>query len=167
MRDIRYIVIYVILVIAHIIMNNFFDLARYFLICVLPVLIIMLPSRVNVLWAMVIAFVTGFVVDFFSTGLLGLTSLALVPVALAIQPLTLLILGGEQMARGEDVTFTRAGISRIALSCLFACSLYFIIYVWADSAGTAGFWSALLRIFLSVVLSTPLCVVVAKLLRPL
>ena len=59
----------------------------------------------------------------------------------------------------------RLGIPKVALASLILCSLYFILFVWVDSAGTYGFLAGLFRVVLSVLVSTPVCVAVARLLR--
>lgn len=166
MKDYRFAILFLVFLIAQIVLCNFFGLTRYLLISVLPLLILMLPLSVGSVPAMLIAFVMGFTVDFFSNGMLGITSLALVPVGLVRSLVVSIVFGNEKSARGEEITVDRLGIPKISLASLILCSLYFIVFVWADSAGTASFWSALLRIILSVLVSTPVCVFAARLLRP-
>ena len=166
MKNYRFIILYVVFVIAQIVLCNFFGLSRYLLISVLPVLILMLPLSWGSLPAMLMAFALGFVVDFFSNGMLGMTSLALVPVALVRRFVVGIVFGAEKSARGEEVTVERLGLPRAALASLMLCSLYFILFVWIDSAGTYSFWAAFFRILLSILVSTPVYVAVARLLRP-
>ena len=166
MRNGRFILVYVILTVVQIILANFFGLSRYLLISVLPVLILMLPKDMGAVVSMLVAFATGFAVDFFSTGLLGITPLALVPVALMRRPLAGLVFGDDQAFRKDELTLARMGIIKLTLAVVIACTVFFIIYIWVDSAGTVGFWTAALRILLSVVVSTPVCIFVSGLLRP-
>ncbi len=166
MKNGRFILVYLILVLVQILLCNFFGLSRYFLISTLPVLIVMLPLGTGSITAMLIAFATGFAVDFFSNGMLGITSLALVPVAFSRRFFISLIFGDEQASRDDEISFSRFGLPKIALAVLLACALFFALFIWVDSAGTVGFWPAALRCLLSVLVSTPLCVFVARLLRP-
>lgn len=166
MRNGRYILAYVILIVVQIILGNYFDLSRYVLISVLPVLILMLPRNMGSIVTMLIAFATGFVVDFFSTGMLGISSFALVPVALLRNGLLSIVLGDEQTSREEEISQARMGLPRLGVALMMCCTVYFILYVWVDSAGTVGFWSAALRCLLSVLASTLICVLVSGLLRP-
>ena len=160
MTDKRFILLYVILTVIQIVFNNFFGLSRYVLISVLPVLVLMLPARYGRIAAMLVAFATGFIVDFFSTGMLGITSLALVPVALVGRPIT-----GAAVAR-EDITFKRLGIVGMSYSVALVCAIFFFIYIWADVAGTVGFWPCALRFLLSVLASTLVGVLMARQIRP-
>ena len=165
MKDSRFVILYLILTVAQILLCNFFGLSRYVLISVLPVMVMMLPLSLGTVAAMLVAFATGFAVDFFSTGMLGITPLALVPVALVRKPFVSMVFSDSQNFRGEDVTLGRLGIPKMTLAVAMVCSLYFIIYIWADSAGTAGFWPAMLRLVLSVVVSTFVGILAARLLR--
>ena len=166
MKNYRFVILFLVFMIAQIVLCNFFGMSRYLMISVLPVLVLVLPLSMANIVTMLIAFAIGFAVDFFSNGMLGLTPLALVPVALVRRFVISIVFGNEKIARGEEITVERLGIPKIALASLILCSLFFIIYVWADSAGTAGFWAALFRIVLSVLVSTPVCVFAARLLRP-
>ena len=166
MKDYRFVILYLVFLIAQIVLCNFFGMSRYLMISVLPILVLMLPLGMGNIVTMLIAFAIGFAVDFFSNGMLGITSLALVPVALVRRFVISIVFGNEKSARGEEITVERLGIPKIGLASLILCSLFFIIYVWVDSAGTAGFWEALFRIVLSVLVSTPVCVFAARLLRP-
>lgn len=166
MKKGRFILLYLTLLVAQIIICNYFSLSNYVLISVLPILILVLPHRMNTILVMLIAFVSGLAVDFFSTGMLGITSLALVPVALNRRILMALVFGDELVSREEETTVDRVGILKASLMALISCAIYFLVYIWADSAGTVGFWPAAGRFLLSVVVSTPVCVLVARLLRP-
>ena len=165
MTDKRFILLYVILTVIQIVFNNFFGLSRYVLISVLPVLVHMLPARYRRIAAMLVAFATGFIVDFFSTGMLGITSLALVPVALVGRPITGAAVARQGVAR-EDITFKRLGIVGMSYSVALVCAIFFFIYIWADAAGTVGFWPCALRFLLSVLASTLVGVLMARQIRP-
>ena len=165
MTDKRFILLYVILTVIQIVFNNFFGLSRYVLISVLPVLVLMLPARYGRIAAMLVAFATGFIVDFFSTGMLGITSLALVPVALVGRPITGAAVARQGVAR-EDITFKRLGIVGMSYSVALVCAIFFFIYIWADAAGTVGFWPCALRFLLSVLASTLVGVLIARQIRP-
>ncbi|MBR4808760.1 MAG: hypothetical protein IK031_00590 [Bacteroidales bacterium] len=166
MKGYRYVIVYVVLVLVQIVLCNFLNLSRFAVLSFLPALVLMLPLRWNDIPMMAFAFALGFVVDFFSTGMLGLTSVALVPVALARGLVIAGMFGDELGAREGELGISRFGIPKFILAMLLLCALYFLVYVWADSAGTMGFWQCVLRFFLSVLVSTPVCLFVATILRP-
>jgi hypothetical protein len=161
----QFTLVFLLMLVAQALLNNYFGLARYVLISVLPVLILMLPHRMGTIVAMLVAFASGLAVDFFSTGMLGISSLALVPVALVRGLVLNLVFGEEYSSRDEELSLDRFGLTKMALAILILSAMFFLVYIWADSAGTVGFWPAALRWLLSVIVSTPVCVYVSTLLR--
>jgi len=102
---------------------------------------------------MLIAFVTGFFVDFFTHGILGLTICALLPVAFCREWIIRLVFGNEVFSRGEDVNIERQGIAKVSLASLIATALFFLIYIWVDGAGTRPMNFNIIRFVLSCVVS--------------
>lgn len=166
MKNWRFILICMVLLIAQILLDNYFPLRRYVLISILPAIIMLTSLDARPIVSMLLAFVVGFAVDFFSTGMLGLSSLALVPVGLVRSSVVAMVFGDELTARGDELSLQRLGIPKMALAALMLCSLYLLVYIWVDSAGTVPFWPSALRFVLSVAVSTPLCLFAARLLRP-
>ena len=166
MKDWRFWIVFAVLAVIQIVLCNFLYLSRYAVLSILPVLILMLPLRYGNVAMMLIAFALGFAVDFFSTGSIGLTSAALVPVGLARGAVVVLLFGDELGPREGELTLNWFGVPKFALATLILCSLYFIVFVWIDASGTLGFWPCMLRFALSTLISTPVCLGVAKILRP-
>ena len=166
MKEYRFAIIFAILTVVQIVLCNYLNLSRFVVLSILPVLVLMLPIRWGNIPMMFAGFALGFVVDFFSTGMLGLTSVALVPAALSRNGLVMLLFGDELGTREGDLGASRFGIPKFVLATLMMCALYFAVYVWVDAAGTLGFWAMALRFALSVLVSTPVCILVARILRP-
>ena len=166
MKGYRFILICAILLVAQVLLGNYFPLSRYVLISMLPAIILLLPLDTRPIVAMLLSFALGFAVDFFSTGMLGLSSLALVPVGLVREAVITMVFGDELSARSEELSLQRLGIPKMALASLMLCSVFFLVYIWADSAGTVAFWPCAIRFVLSVAVSTPVSLFVARLLRP-
>lgn len=166
MKNYRYISIYVLMVVVQIFLVNFFPLSRYVLITLLPALLLALPLDTRAIVSMLIAFALGFVIDFFSNGMLGLTSLALVPAALVRGEVIRSVFGDELGARGDELSLQRLGVPKMVLALLILSSFFLLVYIWADSAGTVAFWPSALRFLLSILVSVPACVFVFRLLRP-
>ena len=99
---------YILLFLAQVAVWNYFNFTQYLWLVYLPALILCLPLEYGTVRAMVVAFLTGLAADFLVTGQLGMTSLALVPVALMRQSVVRLAFGSELFARGEGLP---AGLS--------------------------------------------------------
>lgn len=155
---------FVILTVAQMLITNYLHLSYYITLSLLPTLILFLPIRIGTVGAMVIAFITGFAVDFFAEGLIGINMLALVPVAFIRRSLLSLVFGGEIFSRQEDPSARKSGVGSLLLAILLAETLFLIIYIWADGAGVRPTWFNLLRFVCSLVIGTALSMFAADLL---
>ena len=81
MKETRFLVNFLLLLIVQICIANFFRLSQYVMLSILPAMILLIPIRHGTIPALFIAFATAVAVDLLSDGLLGLNVLALVPVA--------------------------------------------------------------------------------------
>ena len=157
MNNWRFWVSFAVLAVVQVILCNFLDLSRYAVLSFLPVLILMLPLRLGSIALMFISFALGFAVDFFSTGMLGLTAASLLPVGLMRNSVVAGLFGDELGPRDGELTLTWFGVPKFALATLILCAMYFFAYVLIDAAGTYGFWEGALRFLLSTLISTPVC----------
>ena len=122
----------------------------------LPALILFLPIRQSVFKTMMVAFLTGVVVDFFSVSPIGLTSLALVPVAFSRQYVVWLVFGNEVYSRAENLSVERQGWRKVVFSILLVTLLFLLIYIAVDSAGTRPFWIDVVKGAVSLAVAVPL-----------
>lgn len=166
MRKMGFFAVYVILVVAQLLLSNYFHLTQYILLTILPVMVLCIPLKVPTSLSMLIAFATGLVVDLLSEGLLGLNALALVPVAFARKEMVRLIFGEELLSRGEDFSVRRSGLGSVLLAITLAQAIFLIIYIWADSAGTRPFWFNFVRFLCSLVAGVLVSLLVVDTLAP-
>jgi len=149
------------LVALQIVMWSLLNLSQYFVLTFLPTLILCLPTRMSPVAHLLIAFLTGLCVDFFSCGVLGHTAAALVPVAL-LRPLIIrYVFGSDLISRGENVNVNKLGLLKMLLGCLAATAVFLVLYVWIDSAGTRPFGFNLARFLLSLISSSLLSLLIS------
>lgn len=158
--------IYVLLVIAQILLTHFLRMSPYLTLCILPVLVLCIPIRVGTVGVMLIAFVTGLTADLVGEGVLGLNTLALVPVGFLRNQIIQLVFGTEVFARGEDFSARRNGVGKVALAALIAEAIFFLLFIWVDGAGTRPFGFNLLRFMCSLGGSMLLALLTLDLLAP-
>ena len=156
----RFTLVFILTVIAQILLNVFCNFTPLISISMLPMLILMLPVGKSTTFALLLSFVTGLVVDFLSTGTLGLTSIALLPVAAMRQPILRLVFGEEIFSRRENVSIARQGWPKMSVAIAFALLLYFIVSVLFDSSFSRSFGFSAGRILLSVIVSVLLCLLI-------
>jgi len=157
---------YVLLLLAQLLMSNYFHVTPYIFLTILPVMVLCIPIRVGTVGAMFIACVSGLVIDFLSEGVLGLNALALIPVAFARNGIIGLIFGPELFARKEDFSVGRCGFGKVAVSVLLALLIFLVIYIWADGAGTRPLWFNGLRLAASLVASFVVSLLTLGVLAP-
>lgn len=162
----RFIVLYILLLIAQILIGNFLNLSQFLVINIMPLMILCIPSGVHPIAVLVISFVSGFLVDLFAGGIIGLSLVALLPVAFLRRPLISLSFGGDLIERNEDISLSRHGTLRVSIAILLFLLLFFIIYIPVDSAGMRSFGFNLLKIFLSVVGSYVVSLLCIRFLNP-
>ena len=141
---------YFLLLIAQLLISNYFVFTPYVMLSILPVMVLCIPIRIPRVWVLIIAFVSGLLIDILSEGLLGLNALALVPVAYVRENILRLVFGGELFSRKENFTVHNNGILPIIMVILPAQALFLLLYVWVDSAGARPFLFNLWRFLASL-----------------
>lgn len=131
---------YILLTVAQMILSNYFHFTPYMMITLLPVMVLCIPTKTDTIAAMLIAFLTGLSVDFFAEGTLGINALSLVPVALLRKPIISMLFGNEPFEQKESVTVRKYGMARVSLAIILMTSVFLLIYILADCAGTRPFW---------------------------
>lgn len=162
----RYIFTYLVLLGIQIVFGGLLNLSQYVVLCFLPVMILSLPITYGTPRLLLIAFASGLAVDFLTNGVLGLTTCALLPVALARNALIRLVFGTELLSRQEDISIHKQGPAKVLLAILLATTLFFLIYIPVDCAGTRPTGFMALRMLLSIALSTPVSYYAAGVLAP-
>lgn len=163
-RRIGFTGMYLILLLAQMVICNYFHLTYYVTLSLLPALILFLPTRIGPVWTMLIAAATGLVVDALAEGLPGLNMFALVPVAFARRGILSLVCGSELYANGENLSLKKHGTGKVATVLLIGEALFLALYIWADSAGTTPFWFNFLRFLCSLATGVALCLAAGDLL---
>ena len=141
---------YVLLLVAQLLLSNYFHVTPYIFLTILPVMVLCIPIRVGTTGAMLIAALTGLTVDYLSEGVLGLNALALIPVAYFRNGIIGLVFGRELFARKEDFSVERCGFGKVAMALFLSTLLFLVIYIWADGTGTRPLWFNGLRLAASL-----------------
>lgn len=153
MRNPTFSIAYILLAIAQIIICNYFQISPYFVISILPAMVMCIPLTISTNISMIIAFVTGLSVDWLAEGLIGINAAALIPVAYARKSIIRVFLGEDLISRKDSFSFHKNGITKILTAIFVAYLIFFTVYVILDGAGLRTFWFNLLRIVLSIACS--------------
>ncbi|MBQ8071482.1 MAG: hypothetical protein IJ202_11605 [Bacteroidales bacterium] len=159
-------ILYVLLVVAQMLLTNYFHLSSYIMLTILPVIVLCIPTRISTTACLFIAFITGISVDLLAEGMLGINALALTPVALVRRPICNAIFGPELQARNEDFSIRKYGPIKVIFAIFLAQALFLIVYIAADCGLARPFLFCLERFGASLLAGTLLSIPVADLLTP-
>lgn len=166
MGEYKNLLTFVLLLLAQILLTNYLHLSQFVTISILPVITLLIPIKISPIRSLFIAFFAALAVDLLADGVLGLNVLALVAVAFTRFGIIRLIFGDEVFARKEDISFARQGWMKMCIAILMAEAVFFVLYIWADGAGTRPLWFNAARFVASLAASFIVSIPVAELLAP-
>ena len=156
MNQTRYFVTIALLCLAQILAGNYLYLSQYIVLSLLPLVVMSLPIRYSTNFALGLAFLAGLLVDFLSSGILGISSCSLLLLALLRIPILNLVSGEEVLTHKDSAPTGHQSGRAVFLTMLLGSLVFFIPYVFVDAAGTRPFWFNVTRIVLSSALSAAL-----------
>lgn len=159
-------ILYILLLICQIVLCNYSPVGPYVMLSLLPAMILCIPLKIGTAGCMLIAFASGLSVDWLSEGLIGINAAALVPVALARKPIMRIFFGEDLITRGDSFSFNKYGVAKVSAAIVTSISIFLIIYIMLDGAGTRPMWFNLAYFGASLLADWLLCLLVTNLLTP-
>ena len=155
---------YILMAVAQMILSNYCHFTPLVMLTILPAMVLCIPTKVNTLQAMLIAFATGLAVDWLAEGTLGINALSLVPVAFFRRNLIEAIFGVEPFEHKENISIRKYGFSRMSFAIILVTALFLAIYITADCAGTRPLWFMAAMFGLSLLASYLVSIILVNLL---
>lgn len=166
MRGQNFWILYILLAVCQIVLCNYTCLGPYFMLTILPAMVMCIPLSIGTPMCMLIAFATGFSVDWLSEGLLGINVAALVPVALCRKTFIRIFLGEDLINRKDSFSIRKNGAGKISIVISAALMVFLAVYIFLDGAGTRPLWFCVTRFFLSLAANLILSLIVVGVLTP-
>ena len=153
-NNLKYIIRFVLLVLAQVFVLNNINLSGYINPFVYLLFIMMLPFDLDRIWLLVLGFLTGFTVDLFSGGIIGLHAASCVLVAF-VRPYIIKMISSQR----EFDSSTIPSIKDMGLSWFISYSLLFTFthhfyYFFLEKFSFHGIFTTFSRILLSTLVST-------------
>lgn len=136
------------------IIYNFIYLGPYIFISLLPILILILPIKRTNIHSMLDAFIVGIVVDLLADGVIGLNTIALIPIGAIRRILISAIFGQDVINREDNLSIRKQGLLKLSLVITLLQLTFITIYVIGDSSGTRPLNFILIRIICSTITSS-------------
>jgi len=159
-------ILFFLLVLVQIVICNYLQLTPYFIPTILPAMILCLPLSIGTIGTMLIALVSGLSVDWLSEGILGLNAAAILPVAFMKRGIIRMFLGEDILTRNDSFTLRKNGIVKISALILLSATVFLIVYIYLDGAGTRPFWFNATRFLISLAVNWVLSLAIVQLLMP-
>ena len=141
---------FVLLLVCQIFLSNYSCLGPYIHLTMLPTMILCLPTGMNPITCMLIAFACGFSTDLLSEGLLGINAAALLPVAFCRKGLIRIFLGEDLISRKDGFSIKKNGLGKVSFAQITASAIFLATYILLDGAGTRPFWFCIAKFFASL-----------------
>ena len=138
-------ILYCLLVICQALLCNYFQFTPYITLTILPAIILCIPLTISTIGCLIITFMTALATDWLAEGIIGLNAVALLPVAILRKPIIGLFIGEDLITRQDSFSFRKNGAAKVNAAILTALTLFMIIYIIFDGAGTRPFWFNLAR----------------------
>ncbi len=158
--------LYSLLAVAQMVICNYLQLSPYAVVTILPAIVFCIPLRIGTSFCMIAAFATGLAVDWLSEGIIGLNAAAILPVALARKQIIRSFFGEDMIARGDSFSFRKNGFQKVAIAQMISTSLFLIVYIILDGAGTRPLWFSMARFGISLSINMILALITTNILMP-
>ena len=156
----RQIIIYAVVILLQVILNNYVNLGPMIYICLLPLLVIYLPLDQKNYISLIIAFGMGLVIDILSDGVLGLNAGAATLVALVYKPLFYPIFQKNNYSKKYILPIRESGIWQHTLYLLIILAIYFLFYIAFDGLAKTTLLVSLIRYLVNVLVNLALALVI-------
>ena len=156
----RQIIIYAVVILLQVIINNYVYLGPMVYICLIPLLVMYLPLDQKPYISLIIAFGLGLIIDILSDGVLGLNAGAATLLALVYKPLFYPVFQKNNYSKKFIPAIRESNIWHHVLYLLIIIAIYFLFYIAFDGLATTTLIVSLARYLVNVAVNLVLAVVV-------
>ncbi len=149
----RQIIIYAVVILIQVIMNNYVNLGPMVYICLVPLLVIYLPLDQKNYLTLIIAFGLGLLIDILSDGVLGLNAGAATLVALVYKPLFYPIFQKNNYSKKYILPIRESGLWHHVLYLLIILAIYFLFYIAFDGLAKTTLLVSLIRYLVNILVN--------------
>lgn len=149
---VKYCILCVILLVMQILMTEFINIFPFLLLTVFPIFIATLPININYTLLLFIAAGYGLSVDIFTEGVVGINAAALTAMAVALKPVTFLIVPKNLLDNVHYVMSKEVSFVRLVFINMILCFVYLTVYLLLDSIGHGMFLYNLFRFGINFVI---------------
>lgn len=165
MKGVRYIYYFLMILLLQLFITRYGQL-EWMYISLLPAMIMCLPTVLPTSVNCIIAFALGITVDFCADGVMGLNTIALLPLAAINRSMLSLVISEELVERGYSFSFHQHGIFKIGLLLFIYLCIFFLIYILMDTNPQKDFAMTVTKLLCSTASSMVFGLIVCNVLCP-
>ncbi len=156
----RQIIIYAVVILMQVIINNYVNLGPLIYVCFIPLLIIYLPLDQKPYLSLIIAFGLGLLIDMLSDGVLGLNAGAATLVALVYRPLFYPVFQKNNYSKKYIPPIRESDIWHPILYMLIILAIYFLFYITFDGLAKSTLLVSGLRYLVNIAVNLALATII-------
>lgn len=156
----RQIIIYAVVILLQVILNNYVNLGPMVYLCLIPLLIIYLPLDQKNYVSLIIAFGLGLIIDILSDGVLGLNAGAATLVALVYKPLFYPVFQKNNYSKKYIPPIRESDLWHHALYLLIILAIYFFFYIAFDGLAKTTLLVSAIRYLVNIAVNLVLALVI-------
>lgn len=156
------IILFVLIFILQILICNYVELGAYVYICLIPLLIINIPMKVDIRLTMLAGFAIGLLLDIFANGVLGLNAAAGTMLASFKGPLFQRTVNKEHRYNIEVPSMRNIGILNYVIYLTLCTLIYLTTYTLLECVSLRPFLFILFRILISLVINVALIAIISN-----
>ncbi|MBO4768662.1 MAG: hypothetical protein J5495_03905 [Bacteroidales bacterium] len=156
------IILFVLIFILQVLICNYVDLGAYIYICLLPLLIINIPMKLDIRLTMLIGFALGLLLDFFANGVLGLNAAAATTLAAFKGPLFQKTINKEHRYNIEVPSMRNVSVINYIIYLTMCTAIYLVTYMLLECVSLRPFLFILIRILISLAVNVALMAIISN-----
>lgn len=156
------IILFVLIFILQVLISSYVDLGAYIYICLIPLLVINIPMKVDIRLTMIIGFAIGLLLDVFANGVLGLNAAAATWVAAFKGPIFQKTVNKEHRYNIEVPSMRNIGIFNYIFYLTICTLIYLCSYMVMECFSLRPFLFIVIRILISLVVNVALMAIVSN-----
>ena len=156
------IILFVLIFILQVLICNYVDFGAYIYICLIPLLVINIPMKLDIRLTMIIGFALGLQLDVFANGVLGLNAAAATMLAAFKGSLFEKTVNKEHRYNIEVPSMRNVGIINYIAYLTLCTAIYLVTYTLLECVSLRPFLFILIRILISLLVNVTLMAIISN-----
>ena len=156
------IILFVLIFILQVLICNYVDLGAYIYICLIPLLVINIPMKLDIRLTMLIGFAIGLLLDLFANGVLGLNAAEATTLAAFKGVIFQKTINKEHRYNIEVPSMRNVNVINYIAYLSMCTAIYLVVFTLLECVSLRPFLFILLRILISLAVNVALMAIISN-----